>query len=326
MFSPGQVIGDYRLTRRLGVGGMAEVWVATHPARKDPVAIKTLTGRDPTFVTMFLDEAAIGAKLHHPAIVRVEACFQFDGAMFQVMELVDGMDVRRALSRAAKDGKSMPPRIAAYVASELAGALAYVHGLTDSSGTSMGLIHRDVSPHNVMLGFDGRVHLLDFGIAKARDRLAKTGAGVVKGKLGYLSPERIQGFEVTPACDVWALGVVLWEMLAGRPMFASLEPMVLASELLRGDVAPLPADVSPALVALVRAMLVRAKAQRLTGLDVVRANLAPERADAAALASWLSGAKAKPRAPTAVLSFDDEEPTEAVRAGDTTATLGPGET
>jgi len=208
MLRSSQLVGDYRLDRRLAVGSTAEIWMAHHRRRPGPaVALKALLGsaaRDPAFAAAFLEEAAFGSKLSHRAIVRVEVCFQFDDGLFQVMELIDGPDIRGVLARAATWGHAMPPALAAFVAHEIADALAYIHQFERERFSPVGLTHRGVSSDSIMIDRDGRVRLLDFGIARARERVAGTGGRVVTRKPRYLSPERLAGAGATAACDVWA--------------------------------------------------------------------------------------------------------------------------
>jgi len=214
----------YEPTQRIAVGGMAEVWRANaifDDGGKHPVAIKRVIPSiaDTLFRTMFLDEARLGMLLRHPNIVRVYDARDIDGTCIMVMELVEGESLR-SLTRAAHRAKrSMGVPIAVYVVQELAKALAYAHRARDATGRGLAIVHRDVSPQNVLLGVDGAVKLTDFGLADATVHEHVRGEDMIGGKLGYLPPEVIRREDSDHRADLFALGVVFWEMLAGRPLF-----------------------------------------------------------------------------------------------------------
>jgi len=319
--------GGYVLERRLGIGGMAEVWAArSGEPGSSMVALKLLAqqhARDPSYVAMFIDEAALGARLRHRATVPIEACFQANDTFCQVMPLVDGRDLRRVFIDAQKRKAEFPWPLAIYIAHEVACALEYAHALEDDKGRPLELVHRDVSPQNIMIARDGRVLLLDFGIAKARERLARTSVGVVKGKLGYMSPRRIVGKGATPGCDVWSLGVTCWEMLAMRPLFASVEMAEVGPRIVRREI-PTLSSVRPGLpdevYALVSELLgddaidtAATAARRLR--TVLRSSGLTQVEAPVRLAKWANGLVA-PRPATAVLPVQDE-PTVALSPEDT---------
>jgi serine/threonine protein kinase len=224
---PGDHFGRYQLLDRIGTGGMAEVFRAIAQGVQGferEFVIKRIRpdkSDSPNFVEMFCEEARISALLNHPNIAQVYDFGQADGAYFMVMEHLVGANlstVMRALR--ARDG-AMPPSVAVYVAREAARALHYAHTLVLPDGTSGGVVHRDVTPSNIMLLKAGGVKILDFGIAKAAAaaRPSDGGRPRLAGKLSYLSPELVRGLAVDHRSDIFSLGIVLWEMVAGQRLF-----------------------------------------------------------------------------------------------------------
>jgi serine/threonine-protein kinase len=216
--------GKYQLLERLAAGGMAEVFRAKTLGaagfEKD-VAIKRILPQlssDEEFVRMFIDEARLAARLAHRNIVQIFDFDQTDGAYYIAMELIDGCDLRRLAAAEARRGRRLPVGAAVYVAAETLKALAYAHA-RQLDGRPLGLIHRDVSPHNILISRAGEVKLSDFGIAKAQARASATGSGVIKGKLSYMSPEQARGWPVDQRTDLFSAGIVLWELLAGMRLF-----------------------------------------------------------------------------------------------------------
>lgn len=221
--------GAYSLEARLGHGGMAEVFRASREgvagfARQ--CVVKRILGHhneDPSFVDMFINEAKIASELMHPNIVQVYELGQVDGEFFIAMEFVKGKDLLRVLRELAQKraaDPSIPPAIAAYIARETCRALQHAHDHLDARGAPRPIIHRDVSPQNIMLSYDGIVKLVDFGIAKALGSMREeTRTGALKGKFAYMAPEQIAGQNPGPSADVFATGVVLHEMLTGRRLF-----------------------------------------------------------------------------------------------------------
>ncbi len=247
--SPRYKLGHYRLIRRIGVGGMAEVYQAEVGGTQGfgkKLALKVLLPhlqRDQEVVNSFIDEANIAASLSHPNIVPIYDFGQFDGTYFLVMEFQDGWDLREVLLRARQQGRSMPVPAVAYIGHELAMALDHIHHHDRQ------IVHRDVSPHNLFVDRSGHVKLGDFGVAKAAARLAQTEQGQIKGKLAYLSPEQVSGDPVTCRTDVYAAGLLLFEMLTGH-RYNSAEREV---ELLAHAMNPswrLPSSVRPDAAAL----------------------------------------------------------------------------
>jgi serine/threonine protein kinase/CRP-like cAMP-binding protein len=223
--------GRYELRELLAVGGMAEIFLAR--ARLGGIArtcvIKRILpeySRSRPFVSMFIDEARITIGLDHEHIVKLLDFGQVDGAYFMAMEYVDGFDLVEVLRLVKARGEGLPPLVAAYIARCVAAALAAAHDARDHREQPMQIVHRDVSPHNVFLSWNGAVKLGDFGIASARNKLHQTNVpGTVKGKYGYMSPEQAGGTRVDGRTDVWATGVVLWEMLVGGRLFATDNPI-----------------------------------------------------------------------------------------------------
>jgi serine/threonine-protein kinase len=296
-------LGRYRLVERLGAGGMAEVFRAERlgaPASAPPVVVKRVLpelARDRNFPRMLAAEARLCARLRHPAIVQLHEIGEHHGEQFLVMELVEGVDLAAIHRRAAAHARLMPVGVALYIAAEVAGALAYAHALSDDDGRPLRIVHRDVSPANVMLTVAGTVKLLDFGIARAANALddERTRTGVIKGKLSYLSPELAEGLTIDRRADIFALGVVLYESLAGIRLFRGADDFETLRLVRRADIAPpslYRAEVAPALDALVLRMLARDPADRHPDCEALRAELGPmaraQRGDAAAAQEFLA--------------------------------------
>ncbi|MCA9580320.1 MAG: serine/threonine protein kinase [Myxococcales bacterium] len=215
----------YRITDRLEAGGMAEVFrgeAVSVQGFKKQVAIKRVLphlAQNQNFLAMFLDEARLGARLNHANIVSVFDIGSTDNTYFIVMEYVDGGNLKALIEAFRKEGRHFPLKAGVYICMEACRGLNYAHETVDDDNRPLHIVHRDVSPPNILLSRRGEVKLTDFGLAKATTQLEKTDPGVVKGKFSYLSPEAALGQEVDARTDVFALGVVLWEMLAGRRLF-----------------------------------------------------------------------------------------------------------
>src|SRR5262245_12108536 len=213
--------GRYQLIEQIGRGGMAEVFRAVADGSEefrrsfDVKRIRAEKSDSPEFIQMFCDEARISALLNHPNIVQVYDFGQIGGSYFMAMEYLRGKDLSSVL-RALRAGRSaVPPPVASYVAQQVALGLHYAHTVNLPGGVPGQIVHRDVTPSNIMLLRTGGVKILDFGIAKAtaEARQVDTQNGRVKGKLAYLSPEQVRAGTVDARADVFALGVVFWEML-----------------------------------------------------------------------------------------------------------------
>ncbi|HWO23808.1 MAG TPA: serine/threonine-protein kinase [Kofleriaceae bacterium] len=250
----------YRLVRRLGAGGMGEVYLATQEGPSGfsrEVVLKRMRPHladDPACREMFLDEARLTARLDHPSIVKIIELGVHDGVAFFAMEYVPGP----TLSEVVRAGP--PPALAAFVAREVCRALGYAHALCDRDGAPLGMVHRDVSPSNIMITPNGGVKLLDFGIAKALISLATTKAGIVKGKLAYMAPERLRGLPADHRADLFSVGVVLHEALTGYRLFEATTPEAVL-ELIRAPL-PLPSETAPDVPPALDAICLRALAER----------------------------------------------------------------
>ena len=219
-------LGPYELLRRIATGGMAEVYVARragpHGFQKT-VALKRILPqftRDSDFTAMFVDEARVCARLGHPNIVQVFDFGEEDGELYMAMEYVDGTTAARLIRAAAARGEEIPLDACLHVTLSVLQALDYAHNARDDQGKPLALVHRDVSPGNVLVDRTGAVKLTDFGIARAAEIERRTDAGQLKGKLGYMSPEQVVGRELDPRSDIFTLGIVLAEMLILRPLFS----------------------------------------------------------------------------------------------------------
>ncbi len=221
-----QQLGKYRLIRHIATGGMAEIWLAEHEGPggfNRQTAIKRILphmARDTKFVEMFLDEARLVANLTHPNIGQIYDIGDVDGQYFIAMEYIEGLDLSDLLEHTQQRGEFLPLGVALYIAAQLLMALEFAHNYTGRDGQHVGLIHRDVTPHNVLLSNEGAVKLLDFGVAKARDNQTKTQTGAVKGKFAYMAPEQIESAkDIDRRADVFATGIVLYELLTGAKPF-----------------------------------------------------------------------------------------------------------
>ncbi|MBL8685306.1 MAG: protein kinase [Myxococcales bacterium] len=234
-----RAFGPYELVRQLGVGGMAEVYVArarSVAGFEKVVALKTIHTRfssDPEFTQLLVDEANITAQLSHRNIVQVIDLGQIDGTHYIAMEYVDGLDLGRLLTTAKERKMLLSPRVAAYVCREVADGLEHAHKKTGSDGKPLRIVHRDISPPNILVSTAGEVKITDFGIAKASLRASKTAAGVVKGKYAYMSPEQAKALSVDHRADIFALGCVLYELATGRPVYPDLTLPVLLDRVAR---------------------------------------------------------------------------------------------
>ncbi len=220
--SPLRRIGRCELFSEIGSGGMATVHLGRIVAAggfSNLVAVKRMheqLAKDPQFVAMFVDEARLVSRIRHPNVRPTLDLIDEDGELFIVMEYVAGLSLRRVFFEMDAKGERVPPEIAAAVICGVLHGLHAAHNATDAEGQTLELVHRDVSPENILVGVDGMARLLDFGMAKALGRLHLTQPGLVKGKLTVMAPEQVQGKPVTPRTDVFATGVVLWQALTGR--------------------------------------------------------------------------------------------------------------
>ena len=242
--------GKYRLIAHLATGGMADIYVATQTSLagfEKLIVIKRILAnlsREARFVEMFLDEARIAATLNHPNVVHIFDLGRIQGQYFIAMEYLPGESLSTLIRACRKRKIRIPPELAAGMISQAAEGLHHAHTMTGRDGKSLGIVHRDVSPQNVFVLYDGGVKVVDFGIAKAELRSTKTQTGTLKGKYAYMSPEQILGQELDARSDVFALGVVLWECLTRRKLFNQENDLKLLQAITEED-APSPRSVDP---------------------------------------------------------------------------------
>ncbi len=260
-------IGKYVLCGELARGGMATIFIGHAVGSAHPLAIKKMDvqGSSPELITMFLDELALAGSVKHRNLVETVEVVSTDDDLCLVMEYVEGETVSKLVRACREQRESIPLPIVAGIVCAALQAIHAVHEATDASGRPLEIIHRDVSPQNIMVGIDGITRLLDFGVAKAAVRLQQTRTGELKGKVAYMAPEQLERHEVTKLTDLYATAIVLWEMLAGRRLFEAETEGQLVRKVLEGAQEPpstLRADIPPALDAVVMRALARSTADR----------------------------------------------------------------
>jgi len=234
-------LGAYVLERKLGTGGMAEVFLARRTGPhgfSKRVAIKKILpelARDPQLIQMFCDEARLAASLNHPNIAQVLEFGEQDGELYLVMEHVDGVSCSTLLRAVSERGETIPTGPALVIAHDVLLALGFAHEATDENGLPLGVVHRDVSPSNILVSRIGTVKLIDFGITRSFIAERRTYPGELKGKLRYMSPEQILGADVDARSDLFAAGIVLAEMLAGRALFSGRSDLDILTRISRGE-------------------------------------------------------------------------------------------
>jgi serine/threonine-protein kinase len=242
MAVPALTVGRYALHHEIATGGMAVVHLGRllGPAGfSRTVAIKRLLphlARNPEFVAGFLDEARLAARIRHPNVVSTLDVVATEGELFVVMEYVPGDSLARLLRAARDAGERVPLPVAASIMVNVLHGLHAAHEARDERGQPLELVHRDVSPHNVLVGTDGAAHVIDFGVAKAAGRAQVTREGQLKGKLSYMAPEQLRGQKVDRRADVFGAAVVFWEMLTGERLFDGEDEGVIYGKVLRGEV------------------------------------------------------------------------------------------
>ncbi|MFK7991134.1 MAG: serine/threonine-protein kinase [Sandaracinaceae bacterium] len=262
--------GRYTLLERIDVGGMAEVFRAVQRGAagfERVVAIKRILpniATDADVVRMFIEEAKLAVQLAHPNIAHISDLGELDGTYFIAMEFIDGHSLKTLWNRLRELERPMPVDAACYILSQVAEALHYAHFAEDAQGEPLGIIHRDVSPQNVLISFGGEVKVIDFGLAKASSRASQTQDGIVKGKLAYLSPEQAHGKEIDRRSDLFSLGICTWEMLTGERAFRRDDDRETVLAIRRGDVAPISdyAALPPALERIVLRALAKDRDER----------------------------------------------------------------
>ncbi|MFT3925037.1 MAG: serine/threonine-protein kinase [Myxococcales bacterium] len=268
----------YRVIDRLEAGGMAEVFrgeALSVQGFKKQVAIKRVLpnlAQNKSFIRMFLDEARLGARLNHANIVTVFDIGAADNTYFIVMEFVDGANLKTVLETLKKQGRRPGVKEMLYIGMEVCRGLAYAHDIRDDAGTLLNIVHRDISPPNILITKGGEVKVTDFGLAKATTQLEKTDPGVVKGKFSYLSPEAAMGLEVDARADLFAVGIVIWEALAGRRLFLGESDYETVKKVQKSDIPSLGAinpEVDADLEALLGKIMAKDREQRFqTAHDV----------------------------------------------------------
>ena len=244
-----QQFGKYVLLRAIAKGGMAEIFKAKTAGaegfEKELVIKRILPhySEDESFVKMFIDEATITSKLQHANIVQIFDFDQADKSYYIAMEYVEGVDLKVVVDRARKEGNPLSVAQVAWIIMELCKGLHYAH-TREVKGKPLNIVHRDISPHNAMVSFNGEVKLMDFGIAKAAQRSTKTMAGTVKGKVAYMSPEQARGKPLDGRSDLYAVGIMMWEMLTGKRLFLGDSDFETLTNVLKME-APAPSTINP---------------------------------------------------------------------------------
>ncbi len=278
--------GRFTLLRRLAAGGMAEVYLAKTAGAagfEKLVAIKRIHSRhaaDEGFGSMLLEEAKLSVSLSHRNIVQTLDLDRVDGAYVLVMEHVDGYDAHQVLDSLRRAGRLFPVDLAAHVMAEVCRGLDYAHGHLDEQGERVGIVHRDVSPQNVLLSFAGEVKIADFGIAKAKSR--RSDPGVIKGKYFYMSPEQAWAEPLDHRSDIFSAGIVLWELLVGERLHTASHIQSLLDDVRRAEVPP-PSSLRDAVPRELDTIVARATAVNSAG------RYADAGAMADALVSYLAG-------------------------------------
>jgi len=262
-------LGKYRLLGTLGHGGMADVYLAVADGPegfRKLCVLKTLKdsmAQDEDFRTMFLDEARLAARLNHPNVVQTFEVDDSEGRLLLAMEYVEGQPITRVRRRLTPE--QFPLTAYIRVLCDVLDALDYAHNLTDFDGSKLGIVHRDVTPHNILVGYDGRVKLVDFGIAKSSAAVQMTQAGVLKGKVGYMAPEQASLAEIDGRADVFSVGVILWEAIAGKRLAEGLSARDVLTRRIEGKdpkIAEIVPEVDPELAAICDRAMVKRVADR----------------------------------------------------------------
>ena len=273
-------LGRYRLIAEIGHGGMAEVYLALLEGDlgfNKLLVLKKIRpelAEDPEMMAMFLDEARLSARLHHPNVVETHEVAQEDGHTFMAMEYLEGQSLHRILHRLRREG-GLPTAMHLQILADVLAGLHHAHELSDWDETPLGVVHRDVTPQNVFVTYDGGVKVVDFGIAKVKGASSETRAGVVKGKVAYMAPEQARGEAVDRRTDIFAAGVMLWEAATGTRPFRGLSDVEILHRLIHGEV-PSARAANPAIPEDLE--------------EIIKKAIAPSRADRYATAAELRAA------------------------------------
>jgi serine/threonine protein kinase len=279
--APGFRLDRYELLWPIAEGGMASVWLARlHGKRgfEKLVAVKTILPKfanDPRFETMFLDEARIAAGIEHSNVARVLDLGEEHGVLYIAMEWVDGDSLSKLQRLLARAGVPLPQGVVLRVMADACAGLHAAHELRGRDGQPLGIVHRDVSPQNILVGADGVSKVIDFGVAKARDRVSEeTSAGALKGKIQYMAPEQALGRQVDRRADAWSIGAMLYQFFSGRRVFDADSELGTLQLLTSGDAPlPLPPTAPPPIVSIIEGLLQFNPEERWPNLEVVRRQL-----------------------------------------------------
>ncbi|QRO00547.1 protein kinase [Archangium violaceum] len=276
-------VGKYQLVSKLATGGMAEVFLAKAAGPmgfEKTLVLKQILphlAEDPQFVEMFLGEAKLAAQLNHPNIVQIFDFGESEGAYYLAMEYIDGPNLRILSKRARAAGVPLPPAYCAKIIASACEGLAFAHDFVDpDTGESLGLIHRDISPDNILLSRQGAVKVVDFGIAKAANQSHKTQTGLIKGKIAYMPPEQLQARHLDQRVDVYALGVVLYELLTGQKPFDATTDVSMMQAILFEPLVPAVsrrADLPRAMVQILDRALAKVREHRYPDCRAFQADL-----------------------------------------------------
>ncbi|MFO7156810.1 MAG: serine/threonine-protein kinase [Pseudomonadota bacterium] len=274
--------GNFTLLAPLGAGGMGEIFLArsTFQGGLERICvIKRILprlARDPEFVARFHDEVRTLLQLRHGSIAQVYDAGEFDGDCWIALEFVDGKDLRKLLQRLRQLGEKLPLELSLFISVKVLEALAYAHRKKDDAGRELGLVHRDVSPQNILLSYEGEVKVIDFGLAESKISTAKTSAQTVIGKLYYMAPEQARGDFVDRRSDLYAMGVVLWEMLVGKNPFEDVPADDLLHHIRQPSLPPIRTvdpSVPPGVAAVVDRALSPEPFRRFATAEEMRARL-----------------------------------------------------
>jgi len=241
---PERQFGPYRLVHQIATGGMAEIYLARTRGLggfEKHVALKMIHpnfSSNDHFIEMLIDEAKISVQLQHANIAQVYDLGRVGKTYYITMEYVDGCDLYKILRRASEQDRSMPVEIAAHITKEVAHGLDYAHRKRDDAGKPLSIVHRDISPQNVLLSASAEVKIVDFGIAKAASRAQQTAVGVIKGKYYYMSPEQAWGDPVDHRTDIFSTGILLYEMLTGQMLYLEEDLHKLLDMVRKADIPP----------------------------------------------------------------------------------------
>ncbi len=282
----GRRLGRFELHREVGRGGMASVYLARDVDGDRLVALKVMhehLSSDPLYVEMFLDEARLASQIHHPNVCTVESWDEEDGLYYMVQELLAGETLWTLFRKRARERRIRTPEWVAFATSIAADVLDGLHAAHEAVGIDdkpLEAIHRDVSPHNIVVLYDGTVRVIDFGIAKAAER-EKTAVGILKGKMSYVAPEQIVGADLDRRVDIWAVGVTLWESLSGGFLFRC-KGALPTLRAVRDQVIQPPSQANPFVPAALDAAVLRALSRNRDTRTATARTMARELRDAVA--------------------------------------------